>query len=115
MVQFRFCGSQSRGRGWPLSSIQDKMGINVQFFNVDRHAMTEPVDPVKPDAAASGSAEAVKRRPLTPAAQRALAEAEARRQADRDTAAARPEIGGRGGADPVRYGDWEIGGRAIDF
>lgn len=92
------------------------MGIIVQFFNVDRHAMTEPVDPVKPDAAAGGSAEAGNRRPLTPAAQRALAEAAARRQTERDTAAAaRPEIGGRGGADPARYGDWEIGGRAIDF
>jgi hypothetical protein len=26
-----------------------------------------------------------------------------------------PEIGGRGGADPARFGDWEIKGRAIDF
>ncbi len=25
------------------------------------------------------------------------------------------EIGGRGGPDPTRYGDWEKGGRAIDF
>lgn len=25
------------------------------------------------------------------------------------------EIGGRGGLDPCRYGDWEKGGRAIDF
>lgn len=25
------------------------------------------------------------------------------------------EIGGRGGLDPVRYGDWEKGGRCIDF
>jgi Uncharacterized conserved small protein len=31
------------------------------------------------------------------------------------TAAAQPEIGGRGGADPARFGDWEINGRAIDF
>ncbi|MDB5589974.1 DUF1674 domain-containing protein, partial [Enterovirga sp.] len=23
--------------------------------------------------------------------------------------------GGRGGLDPVRYADWEIGGRAVDF
>jgi hypothetical protein len=29
---------------------------------------------------------------------------------------ARPrEIGGRKGPDPTRYGDWEIGGRCIDF
>ncbi len=25
------------------------------------------------------------------------------------------EIGGRGGLDPTRYGDWEKNGRAIDF
>lgn len=29
---------------------------------------------------------------------------------------ARPkEIGGRGGLDPTRYGDWEKAGRCIDF
>jgi hypothetical protein len=26
-----------------------------------------------------------------------------------------PEIGGRNGPDPVRYGDWEKGGIAVDF
>jgi len=26
-----------------------------------------------------------------------------------------PEQGGRGGLDPVRYGDWEKDGRCIDF
>ncbi len=53
----------------------------------------------------------------SPAALRALAEAEARRAArkgERSPAAVR-EIGGRGGADPARFGDWEIDGRAIDF
>ena len=25
------------------------------------------------------------------------------------------EIGGRGGLDPVRYGDWEKGGKCVDF
>ena len=25
------------------------------------------------------------------------------------------EIGGRGGLDPTRYGDWEMNGRCIDF
>ncbi|MFN3970358.1 MAG: DUF1674 domain-containing protein [Gemmobacter sp.] len=51
---------------------------------------------------------------LPPAAQRALAEAEARR-----AAAAKldlpPELGGRNGPEPVRYGDWEKKGIAIDF
>ena len=26
-----------------------------------------------------------------------------------------PEVGGRSGPDPVRYGDWERGGVAVDF
>lgn len=51
---------------------------------------------------------------LSPAAQRALAEAEARRQAAK--AEKRPkEIGGPKGEEPTRYGDWERGGRAVDF
>ncbi|AZO27095.1 MULTISPECIES: DUF1674 domain-containing protein [Mesorhizobium] len=53
---------------------------------------------------------------LTPAAERALAEAEARRQAYRKTEAQLPkEIGGRGGKEPGRYGDWEVKGLASDF
>ena len=51
---------------------------------------------------------------LTPSARRALAEAEARRKA-RQPDGMPPEVGGRGGADPARFGDWEINGRAIDF
>ena len=48
------------------------------------------------------------------AARRALAEAEARRKANPDPE--RPkEIGGRGGAEPTRYGDWEKDGIAHDF
>ena len=53
---------------------------------------------------------------LSPAARRALAEAEARRKAYLANEAALPkEVGGRGGKEPVRYGDWEIKGRAADF
>ncbi|WP_195706780.1 DUF1674 domain-containing protein [Brucella sp. 10RB9213] len=51
---------------------------------------------------------------LPPAAQRALKEAEARRAAEKAEKLPR-EIGGRGGKDPARYGDWEIKGRTIDF
>ena len=55
-------------------------------------------------------------RVLSPAAKRALAEAEARRKArESDAQLAEKELGGRGGADPARFGDWEIDGRAIDF
>lgn len=51
---------------------------------------------------------------LSPAARRALAEAEARRNTEKSVEPPK-EIGGRGGADPARFGDWEIKGRAIDF
>jgi hypothetical protein len=55
-------------------------------------------------------------KPLAPAAQRALAEAEARRKAiDTDMARRPAETGGRGGLDPIRYGDWEIKGLTSDF
>jgi hypothetical protein len=53
-------------------------------------------------------------RDLPPAALRALKEAEERRKAAEKAAVPR-EIGGRGGPDPARFGDWEIKGRAIDF
>ncbi len=59
-------------------------------------------------------AEQPPRKPLSEAAKRALAEAEERRRAEQKAEPA-PEIGGRGGADPARFGDWEIKGRAIDF
>ncbi len=56
------------------------------------------------------------KRPLSPEAQRALAEAEARRR-QRDTEARETpaEKGGQAGPDPVRYGDWEKGGIISDF
>jgi hypothetical protein len=55
------------------------------------------------------------KKPLSPAAQRALAEAEARRRAAAAAAEPPAERNGRGGLDPVRYGDWEVKGIASDF
>ncbi|UVC16597.1 DUF1674 domain-containing protein [Mesorhizobium onobrychidis] len=53
---------------------------------------------------------------LTPAARCALAEAETRREHYRQQEAAMPrEIGGRGGNEPGRYGDWEVKGLTSDF
>jgi hypothetical protein len=55
-------------------------------------------------------------RTLPAAAKRALTEAEARRKAYLGQEAALPkELGGRGGLDPNRYGDWEIKGLTADF
>lgn len=71
--------------------------------------MHEPAPPATP-ASVPG------RKPLTPAAQRALAEADARRLAAQANAnpAAR-EFGGQKGPEPTRYGDWEHKGIASDF
>ena len=56
------------------------------------------------------------RKPLPPAAQRALAEAEARRQAaDANARSAAKELQGPKGPEPTRYGDWENKGIASDF
>jgi hypothetical protein len=54
--------------------------------------------------------------PLSPAAERALAEAAARRaEIDARVAALPPELGARREREPVRYGDWETKGVASDF
>ena len=55
-------------------------------------------------------------RPLTPEAERALAEAAARRaEQARQEAETPKEQGGRGGLEPTRYGDWEKDGLTSDF
>jgi hypothetical protein len=71
-------------------------------------AMTD--DPSGPAPAAVGP------KSLTPAAERALAEAEARRKATDVNARPGPkEIQGPKGPEPTRYGDWENKGIASDF
>jgi hypothetical protein len=56
------------------------------------------------------------RKPLTPAAQRALNEAEARRKAaEADAEPKAKEFQGPKGPEPTRYGDWETKGIASDF
>lgn len=64
----------------------------------------------------SSAAPVVERKKLTPAAQRALAEAEARRKAAEANASPRQkEFQGPKGPEPTRYGDWERKGIASDF
>jgi len=52
---------------------------------------------------------------LTPAAERALKEAAARRAEAERVAALPPEQGGPSGPEPTRFGDWERKGIAVDF
>jgi hypothetical protein len=83
-----------------------------------RYAKSKPMptNEPKPPAQNTGENQGAGKRPLTPEAKRALAEAAARR-ADRERVeAGKPkEIAGRDGLDPTRYGDWEINGLASDF
>jgi len=58
--------------------------------------------------------EDAQKRKLTPEAERALAEAAERREAEQAAARAK-EIGGRDGPEPTRYGDWEKKGIVSDF
>jgi hypothetical protein len=74
-------------------------------------------DPSRPQTVTPSPA----RKVLPPAAQRALAEAEARRKAAAAKAAAAEtepapkEFQGPQGPEPTRYGDWERKGIASDF
>ena len=83
-----------------------------------RRAASAPFEPLivtepSPDSMPPPPAQPPKPRPLSPAARRALAEATERR--NRSETEPAKEIGGRGGPDPVRYGDWEVKGLASDF
>jgi hypothetical protein len=68
------------------------------------------------EEAKEAAVEAERREDLPPAAVRALEEADARRRAAETPGKKQPkEIGGPTGPEPTRYGDWERGGRAVDF
>ncbi len=69
-------------------------------FSTDLSDQTEQDTQIQPD--------------LPPAARRALAEA-AQRRADAKDAQFPTELGGRDGPEPIRYGDWEKKGIAVDF
>ena len=81
---------------------------------------TEPPTELRTDGPASERAAADEKtpqqRPLSPAAERALAEAAARRAERQRLSAMRPkETNGPAGLEPTRYGDWAINGIASDF
>jgi hypothetical protein len=72
--------------------------------------------PTDPSNDSKAQTQAAGKRPLTPEAERALAEAAARRaEHDRQKDESAKEQGGRGGLEPTRYGDWEKDGLTSDF
>jgi hypothetical protein len=89
------------------------LGYDLAGEDVNGAGDVAMMDDSLPPAAVTSKSE---RKPLSPAAQRALAEAEARRLAA--AANARPvakEFQGPKGPEPTRYGDWENRGIASDF
>ncbi len=73
------------------------------------HPHPHPAHPVAADMSAA-------RKPLSPQAQRALAEAEERRaSAKQDNTRSPKEVQGPKGPEPTRYGDWEHKGLCSDF
>lgn len=82
-------------------------GTGAALANLDGVAYVTPMDEDLPENAAPG-------KPLTPAARRALEEAQARREAEAAAQKA-AELGGPKGPEPTRFGDWERKGIAVDF
>jgi hypothetical protein len=88
------------------------MMVSGIFVSIRRPAMTD--DNSRNDT--SAPAAWAGRKNLPEAARRALAEAARRREEYRKQEAALPkELGGRGGNEPGRYGDWEVKGLTSDF
>lgn len=69
--------------------------------------------PARFNAAADAAAQEI-RKDIPPAAQRALAEAEERRR-NAKSLDLPTELGGRDGPEPIRFGDYERRGIAVDF
>jgi len=74
--------------------------------------MTANGDSLAPGESADGKCTGAES-DLPEAAKGALAEAAERR--GHEVLLRSPERGGRDGLDPVRYGDWELNGIAVDF
>ena len=115
VLRFTFQRVGARVKTVAISMARQRRAVARRTRSPDAEAQRTPAD--KPPAAA-GPAPA--RKPLSAAAQRALAEAAVRRaEADRAAAEAartRPkEYGGPQGPEPTRYGDWENKGIASDF
>lgn len=93
--------------------------VNDRVPARDRKKMTEPKTKNVHDSDPLGHHDQpLAKKPLAHAAERALAEAEARRAAarsDQATQSTAKELGGQKGPEPTRYGDWEKGGIASDF
>jgi hypothetical protein len=94
--------------------VKVRQRAQVPAIGVPEFGVPEMTDDPPPLPAVAASVPECK--PLTLAAKRALAEAEARRQAaEANAQPAAKELQGPKGPEPTRYGDWENKGIASDF
>jgi hypothetical protein len=108
------CQCRIRGRSGPKSNLYDGIAAASFQYCLPNEPMSEDKDQNKAKPAIVPMEAAP--RALSPAAKRALEEAEARRKVYLEKEAALPkELGGRGGKEPGRYGDWEVKGLTSDF
>jgi hypothetical protein len=86
-------------------------------MSMTEHNSAQSIPPEATAAAdEAASPDFYSKKSIPPAAQRALAEAQARRvEIDRLVSERPKELRGRSGPEPIRYGDWEIKGLASDF
>jgi hypothetical protein len=106
-------------RAFLVRALYIPRGPTCHTKSLSRKVEPMPNDLQTPQRSAADAPEGVAERPpQSPEAQRALAEAAARRAA-RDGAErsedAPKEINGRDGPEPTRYGDWEVNGITSDF
>jgi hypothetical protein len=101
--------------GWLLAPLLHCENSSLRQAQGYAKSEAMPIDPTA-SPPPNGPVDAEKKRRQSEAAERALAEAAARRAARDQKAAAQPkEIQGREGPDPTRYGDWEKDGLISDF
>jgi hypothetical protein len=104
--------AESKNQRWFYKACFSNQDTRSHEVGVRRWNGTMSDDPTK----SAADAAAQPRKVLTPAAQRALAEAEARRREAAEHAKAMPkELHGPKGPEPTRYGDWERKGITSDF
>jgi hypothetical protein len=109
-ISFINCGGFALdGLACPTTSINNKLSPKLKGRNTKTIAMTGSTK-----QSDDSDDEAARRLTLSPAARRALEEADARREAE-EGAARDGEINGPKGPEPTRYGDWERKGIAYDF
>lgn len=93
----------------PLYMRTDKFSFNMNLnFKTNRPAMSE-------DKKQNNDTISVSKQEVPAAAIRALKEAEDRRKVEDTDKKLPTEKGGPKGVEPTRFGDWERGGRAVDF